>query len=227
MKKKPTYEELKKRVEALEEEKLQYEGVVEALRQSESRYQTLFENIPLGIGIGTSDGRALQANDALLRMTGYQKAELNQIKLNELYKKTEDRDMVLKQLEISGFIHGLEIQFIRKDSTFFYGSITLIPFPIENMNAHLMVMTDITEQKKIEEEREKLIFELKGAFSKINTLKGFLPICASCKKIRDDKGYWNQIESYIRDHSEAEFSHGICPECAKKLYPKLNLSNGK
>jgi len=55
------------------------------------------------------------------------------------------------------------------------------------------------------------------------TLKGFLPICASCKKIRDDKGYWNQIESYIRDHSEAEFSHGICPECIEKLYPELNL----
>jgi hypothetical protein len=55
------------------------------------------------------------------------------------------------------------------------------------------------------------------------TLKGFLPICASCKKTRDDKGYWNQIELYIRDHSEAEFSHGICPDCAKELYPDLDL----
>ncbi|MDH3391775.1 MAG: hypothetical protein OEL85_08260, partial [Desulfobulbaceae bacterium] len=54
---------------------------------------------------------------------------------------------------------------------------------------------------------------------KVNLLGGMLPICASCKKIRDDKGYWNQIETYIRDHSEAEFSHGICPDCAQKLYP--------
>lgn len=68
--------------------------------------------------------------------------------------------------------------------------------------------------------------ELKDAFSKIKILSGFLPICASCKKIRDDKGYWNQIESYIRDHSEAEFSHSICPECAKKLYPNLFDENG-
>ena len=52
-------------------------------------------------------------------------------------------------------------------------------------------------------------------------LSGLLPICASCKKIRDDKGYWNQIESYIHDHSEAEFSHGICPDCFKRLYPDL------
>ena len=65
---------------------------------------------------------------------------------------------------------------------------------------------------------------LEGALSKVKLLSGFLPICASCKNIRDDKGYWNQIESYIRDHSEAEFSHGICPECAKKLYPELNLN---
>jgi len=52
-----------------------------------------------------------------------------------------------------------------------------------------------------------------------------LPICAACKKIRDDKGYWNQIESYIREHSEAEFSHGICPDCAKKLYPDYYKNN--
>jgi len=64
-----------------------------------------------------------------------------------------------------------------------------------------------------------LIDELQEALDKVNLLGGMLPICASCKKIRDDKGYWNQIETYIRDHSEAEFSHGICPDCAQKLYP--------
>lgn len=66
---------------------------------------------------------------------------------------------------------------------------------------------------------------LAEALSKVKTLSGFLPICASCKKIRDDEGYWNQIEGYIRDHSEVEFSHSICPNCAKKLYPDL-FSNG-
>jgi transcriptional regulator with GAF, ATPase, and Fis domain len=75
------------------------------------------------------------------------------------------------------------------------------------------------ERKRVEEEREKLICELQDALAKIKTLRGLLPICSSCKKIRDDKGYWNQIEAYLRDHSEAEFSHGICPECLKKLYP--------
>jgi hypothetical protein len=69
----------------------------------------------------------------------------------------------------------------------------------------------------------KTIEELKLANAKVKILGGFLPICASCKKIRDDNGYWNQIESYIKEHSEAEFSHGICPKCVKKLYPDLNL----
>jgi hypothetical protein len=65
------------------------------------------------------------------------------------------------------------------------------------------------------------IENLKDALNQVKLLSGFLPICASCKKIRDDKGYWNQIESYIREHSEVEFSHGICPDCAEKLYPDL------
>jgi len=78
---------------------------------------------------------------------------------------------------------------------------------------------DITEHKWVELEREKLIQELQGALARVKQLSGLLPICASCKKVRDDKGYWTQIEAYIRDHSEAEFTHGICPECMKKLYP--------
>lgn len=80
---------------------------------------------------------------------------------------------------------------------------------------------DITDRKKLEDEKARLIDQLQSSLEKVKLLSGFLPICASCKKIRDDKGYWNQIESYIKDHSEAEFSHGICPECAKKLYPEF------
>lgn len=69
------------------------------------------------------------------------------------------------------------------------------------------------------EQQKKLISELQDALTKVKQLSGLLPICASCKKIRNDKGYWEQIEKYLRKHSEAEFSHGICPACAKQLYP--------
>ena len=77
---------------------------------------------------------------------------------------------------------------------------------------------EIVERKQLEKDREKLINELREAFENIKMLNGLLPICASCKKIRDDKGYWNQIEAYIEDHSEAQFSHGLCGECSEKLY---------
>jgi hypothetical protein len=77
---------------------------------------------------------------------------------------------------------------------------------------------DITKRKEMEADREKV---LEDALEKIKVLRGIIPICASCKKIRDDKGYWNQIENYIKDHSEADFSHSICPDCAKKLYPEV------
>jgi sigma-B regulation protein RsbU (phosphoserine phosphatase) len=76
---------------------------------------------------------------------------------------------------------------------------------------------------KTERERDQLIIQLKEALSKVKRLSGLLPICQHCKKIRDDKGYWNQIENYIQQHSEADFSHSICQECAQKYYPDLNL----
>ena len=74
---------------------------------------------------------------------------------------------------------------------------------------------EVGERKRAEQEKENLVVELQEALSQVKKLSGLLPICASCKKIRDDQGYWQQIEAYIRDHSEAEFSHSICPECAR------------
>ncbi len=76
------------------------------------------------------------------------------------------------------------------------------------------------ERKQLENEKERLILELQESLAKVKLLRGLLPICASCKKIRDDKGYWNQVETYLIEHSEATFTHGICPECVKKLYPE-------
>lgn len=91
---------------------------------------------------------------------------------------------------------------------------------LNRLNARLLL--EIQERKRAEKEKERLIQDLQRALADIKKLSGLLPICASCKKIRDDKGYWRQIEAYIRDHSEADFSHGICPECARLLYPDLD-----
>jgi hypothetical protein len=76
---------------------------------------------------------------------------------------------------------------------------------------------------KAEERLMERTVKLENALAEIKQLSGMLPICASCKMIRDDQGYWNQIETYISQHSEAQFSHSVCPECAQKLYPDLEL----
>ena len=93
----------------------------------------------------------------------------------------------------------------------------------EIQKANIEIKIEVEERKRAQVEKDRLIDELKDALFKVKNLSGLLPICSHCKKIRDDNGYWNQIESYIRDHSEAEFSHSICQECAKKYYPDMDI----
>jgi PAS domain S-box-containing protein len=83
---------------------------------------------------------------------------------------------------------------------------------------------DVTDRHRVEAERERLIQELQAALARVKLLSGLLPICAGCKQIRDDKGHWSQVESYIQKHSEATFTHGLCPDCFKKYYPELKIT---
>ena len=110
-------------------------------------------------------------------------------------------------------IEPFETKRVRKDGV--EVDVYLAISPIKGADGRLMgasaIAYDITERKKIEELNETL--------SKVRTLSGLLPICASCKKIRDDKGYWQKLETFVHEHSNAEFSHSICPECMEKLYP--------
>jgi PAS domain S-box-containing protein len=85
----------------------------------------------------------------------------------------------------------------------------------------VLILRDITERKKAEHEREELINKLTDALAEVRALSGLLPICAHCKKIRDDKGYWKQLEEYFHTHSDVRFSHGLCPDCVKELYPMI------
>ena len=104
-------------------------------------------------------------------------------------------------------------------------SVSMLPWGLAFMILSALLGVFWGKIKQADKEKSVVIAELQKALKKVKTLSGFLPICASCKKIRDDQGYWNQIEAYISEHSEAEFSHGICPECAEKLYP--DIYNGK
>ena len=123
---------------------------------------------------------------------------------------------ILKRVSLPGFI-------LYPLGTFIIGTLLNYHLRQENLQKELLKSYAEVDQKVKERTTELSLAnnELQKALSEVKTLRGFLPICSSCKKIRDDKGYWNQIESYIEARSEAEFSHGICPDCQKKLYPEL------
>ena len=100
-------------------------------------------------------------------------------------------------------------------------SVSMLPWSLAFMILSALLGMFWGKIRQVDAEKSEIIADLQEALAKVKTLSGFLPICASCKKIRDDKGYWNHVEAYISEHSEAEFSHGVCPGCAKKLYPDI------
>ena len=122
------------------------------------------------------------------------------------------------------FNRQIEHRILYADGT--VGYITVRFFIVKDSHSRTVkiygVNQDITERKQTEIERERLITELQSAIEHIKTLRGIIPICANCKKIRDDKGYWEQVEAYVSRHTEAQFSHGICPDCMKILYPEFS-----
>ena len=192
------------------------------VKTQEEKFSTAFRSSPYAITLTRfSDGQIIEVNDGFVNTTGYDYSEaLGKTAADlHLWEKTEDVQNVVNELSKSGEIHGREIQFRKRSGEMATSLFSAQIIPINNQKFVLSSFSDITARKRAEEDREKLIQELKEALEKVKTLSGMLPICASCKKIRDDKGYWRQIESYIRDHSEAEFTHGICPDCFKKLYP--------
>jgi PAS domain S-box-containing protein len=168
-----------------------------------------------------SDGQIVEVNEGFVNITGYPAAEvLGQATVGlHIWDRQEDRVAVVKELSEKGRVHGREFPFRKRSGEVLTGLFSADIIYINNEAFVLSSISDITERKMGEMERERLIQELRDALSQVRKLSGMLPICASCKKIRDDQGYWQQVEAYITTHSEAEFSHGVCPECAKKLYP--------
>lgn len=190
---------------------------------SEARYQLLFESNPIPSFVYDLETlRFIAVNKAAIRHYGYSQEEFYDMTVKEI-RPAEDIPILVDK--VSRVKEGADTvssnyRHKKKDGTIIYVEITARAFRYAGRLAELALVQDITERVLAEEERERLIQELTEALARVKTLSGMLPMCSSCKKIRDDEGYWNQIEVYIGDHSEAEFSHGICPPCAKGLYPK-------
>ncbi|MCG8685257.1 MAG: PAS domain S-box protein [Desulfobacterales bacterium] len=189
------------------------------LKEREQLYRSLFEkNIAVMLLIDPDSGNIVDANPSASSFYGYSLEKLKSMKitdLNVLSKNEVNKEMQKakqEQRNYFNFRHRLADQSLH-DVEVYSGPISVGGVPLLCSIIH-----DISERKALELEREELIDKLQKALDEIKTLKGIVPICSHCKKIRDDKGYWNILESYIQEHSEASFSHGMCPECSDRLY---------
>ncbi len=195
------------------------------LKEQYDFLKTLMNTLPCPVFFKNREGVYLGCNRAFEKAVGMRRSDIvgksaHELAPAELAEKYEEKDRALLaapglqtydwKIETAG---GMKREVIFNKATF---------VDENNETAGIIgVITDITKRKRAEAEREQLIAELRDALEKIKTLSGFIPICSSCKKIRDDSGYWSRIETYIEQHSDALFSHGICPECSRTLYPEL------
>ena len=205
----------------------------EALRESEVRYRLLAENASDIIWTVNMNMQVIYISPSVTRLLRYTVEEAKSRTMEEAFTPASleiARWAFAEEMALENARQGdpnrsriLELELTCKDGGVVpvEANFSFLRDAMGKPVGILSIARDITERKRAEEERKKLIHELQDALVNLKTLRGLLPICSHCKKIRDDKGYWNQIESYIRDHSGAEFTHGICPECMKKLYPDL------
>jgi PAS domain S-box-containing protein len=192
----------------------------------------LMETSPVGITVVSRDGNISLANKLAEKTLGLQKSDIFNFQYN-------DPSWCITDFEGNPYPENkLPFNLVKKNNLPVYGVehaikwpdgkrilITVNAAPLKNTNddfdGMVAIIEDITERKKTEKERDILIKKLQKALNEVKTLSGLLPICSHCKKIRDDKGYWNQLEEYFTKYSDAKFSHGICPDCIKEYYSDL------
>jgi len=214
------------------------EQLIEELRDLRRKYDELLNDIPdalLEWDI-TGEPRLTYMNRMAYILCGYGEEDLERgIPAKDFFANEEEyqraveliRGYIGKSLDEkiaytrSGRQDLYDFRARRKDGTEFYAE-SQTSYVLDDQGMPVKFRTlirDISERVEAEREMECLIEELQDALAQVKTLKGLLPICASCKKVRDDDGYWSRLEAYLGQHSNVEFSHSICPDCMKVMYP--------
>ena len=197
---------------------------LEKLRKSERHYRILMDESMDPTFSFYADGTYRYVNDAFAKGVGKTLDEIIGRKIWDVFEKDEadKRFAIVKKVFTEGKTEEIEVRVpLPAGDTYYLTTVKPILNDVGAVETVICTSKNITKRKLAEVALKKEHDKLLNALKEIKTLAGLLPICASCKKIRDDKGYWNQIEGYIQQHSNAQFSHAICPACAKKLYPDL------
>ncbi len=197
------------------------------LKKAHDELESIFSNTMVGIVMLLGGRYIYRSNLQTARILGYDNPEEMKGKSVEKFHVSHENYVEFgKKFYYSLTYHKVQevdYKLRRKDGSEVWCSVSgqaldkSVPANLDK--GVLWVIKDISDRKTIEQEKENLINDLQKALAEIRTLQGIVPICSHCKKIRDDSGYWKALESYIQEHSDASFSHGICPDCAKRYFP--------
>jgi hypothetical protein len=204
---------LRKRLRQLERGEADLKAAHRKLADKEEFNFALFQYNPVLTVVVDKEGRVVKSNRAKIS-SGDRLPDIGDIMYRD-YASRHEIDMHGKLMECiaSGKTSSFpELRYGKKVL-----SVTIAPFP----GGAIITSQNITDRKNAELDRIRLIDQLQTALAEVETLRRLLPICASCKKIRDDKGYWNDIEAYLHKHAHTQFTHTVCPECVKTNYPDL------
>ena len=219
MSEKPTYEALEKRVLELQETELELVNTESHLRDALHWRKILIDESRDGIVILDQNGKVYEANKRYADMLGYTMEEVLELHVWDWDAQFSKEELLEMALSVDDAGQNFETRHRRKDGTIIDVELSNNGATYRGQKLIFCICRDITENKKNAKEREALIKKLQDALAEIKTLRGILPLCSYCNKIRDDKGYWEQVDIYIRKYSEADISHSICPECLKKHFP--------
>lgn len=170
-------------------------------------------------------GRILSWNMGARRMYGWSEATALEMEIGQLLPpdRAGESRLLLAAIAGGGRFEPRESKRLTADGRIIevWLSVTSLCNGAGKAEALAITERDITARKQADKEKIAMIRQLQHALAEVKTLRGIIPICMFCKQIRDDKGYWEQVEVYVHKHSEADFSHGICPNCLRERYPKL------
>ncbi len=189
------------------------------------KFDRLFRMNPAPMAVSNIPEQVfIEVNEAWMRTLGYTEAEVIGKRAPDLnlFVDHDEQLRVANILRETGSVRDEELRVRAKSGRILVGLFSGEIIENQGKTYFLTVMNDITARKLAEAERHETIRELRAALGEIRDLQGILPICASCKKVRDDTGYWEQVESYVARHTGAQFSHGVCPDCIKALYPDFS-----
>jgi PAS domain S-box-containing protein len=204
------------------------ESPAEQVNGNDSRFRALVEYASDCVTLTDVRGNLLYASNSSIALIGYEPEELIHRSIFDLVHRDDlaaSRAVFTACMRSAGQTFTMEIRVQHKDESYRW-----VQCVLQNrmhdpaVKALVLNHRDISDRKHLELERDRLIAELSEAAHSAKILTGLLPICASCKKIRDEQGEWGPVEVYIRERSQAKFTHGICPECKDRLYPDLGTT---